>query len=280
MAASPITTMEKIVEAFEVILPYLPGFFDDETAFSITDRDKYLKTIYSKNIRGSVGPGDPLPRGSAAVEAMQQGCSVTKVIPKEVLGVEIRSTDIPIKDETGVIIGTLGVARSLNRQAEVTQLAATLSEALKQISGGINEITAGVQNLAEANKELSAQTVETNNEAKQTDEVINFIRNVADQTNLLGLNAAIEAARAGEMGRGFGVVAGEIRKLSNSSTESIQEINTILSRIQTRVANIAAGIEQSNTTFRQQATALQEINASVQELHATANILDQLAKKL
>lgn len=272
--------MDKIIEAFDILLPYLPCFFEDEVAFSITDRDKYLKTVYSKKIRGSVGKGDALPHGSAASEAMKQGCAVTKIIPKEALGVEIRSTDIPVKDDAGTIVGTIGVARSLDRQQEVSQLANSVSQAMKQISTGINQVSCGVQELAIANKELLQHTNETKNDTKHTDEVIVFIRNIADQTNLLGLNAAIEAARAGEMGRGFGVVADEIRKLSSSSSESIKQINDILSRIQYRVSNIATGIDKSNLIFTDQTAALQEINASVQELNATASILDDLAKKL
>jgi methyl-accepting chemotaxis protein len=172
------------------------------------------------------------------------------------------------------------VAASLERQSEVSALADTLAQALSQISAGISQFSGGVQALAATNQEIAAHAGEARKEAQKTDEVVAFVKNVADQTNLLGLNAAIEAARAGDAGRGFGVVAEEIRKLSASSNESIKQIDAILRHIQSRVADIADGVGKANGVYAEQAAALQEITASIQELNASAQTLDALAKKL
>lgn len=270
----------QLIAAFAKLLPYLPGFFDDDVTLSLTDRERYVKIIHSPSIPVSVRDGDVLPSGASSAQAIRQGKTVSSIIGKEVFGFEIKSVDIPLRDDNGKVIGTLGAARSLNRQREVSNLTNTVSEALQQVSAGIQQVAAGVQNLVAANKDILVNANEAKADTKNTDEVIGFIRNISSQTNLLGLNAAIEAARAGEMGRGFGVVAEEIRKLSHSSNENITQVNTILKRIQGRVTNIAESIEKANAVYEDQAAALEEITASIQELNATAQLLETLAKKL
>lgn len=71
--------------------------------------------------------------------------------------------------------------------------------------------------------------------------MLNFIKKVAAQTKLLGLNAAIEAARAGEHGRGFTVVANEVRRLAEDSAESAEQISAILNNIEKSVGEIIVG---------------------------------------
>ncbi|WP_371379826.1 methyl-accepting chemotaxis protein [Sporomusa aerivorans] len=274
------TDIEKILAAFNLFAPYLKELFEDDVTLSVTDKEKYLKILHSASIKVSVNDGDRLPSGAASLQAIMQGKTRSMVISKEVVGIDVRSVDVPVKDETGTVIGSIGIAKSLNRQREVYTLANTLAASLKQISDGIGHVAAGVQDLVNSNKELLQYTDNARNDTQKTDEVITFIKNVASETNLLGLNAAIEAARAGEQGRGFSVVAEEIRKLSSSSHESISQINAILQRVQTQVIQISRGIHKANSVVEEQAAAIEEITASIEELSASATILEGLANKL
>ena len=172
------------------------------------------------------------------------------------------------------------LANNENVKDEIKNITKNLVESLSQISLGINEVAIGVQQLAEMNTQLLVKTNETNEKAKNSDEIVAIIQDISKQTNLLGLNASIEAARAGESGKGFAVVAQEIRKLSNTSKESINKIDTIIKYISDSISSIDDSLNSTNEISQNQSAALQQITASVEELNSTAHLLGEIANKL
>ena len=200
-------------------------------------------------------------------------------MPREVFGFPFKGIGIPIRYESGKVIGSLGVGKSLKRQGEISDLADTLSSSLEQIAIAIDEISSGVQAVSTFNSSVSKNIDDTQVETEKTDYIIKFVNNVASKTNLLGLNASIEAARAGEHGRGFAVVAEEIRKLSTTTTTSIKEINGILKNVRNSVDDIKENMYESNSVFQEQAAALEEVTASMQELYSSAEILRTISSE-
>lgn len=133
----------------------------------------------------------------------------------------------------------------------------TMSE-LERVASDITESAALIESLGERSKQISS--------------VVGVIREIADQTNLLALNAAIEAARAGEQGRGFAVVADEVRKLAERTSLSTQEIATTVSAILDetgravgRMQELSANMSGSVEMAREAGDSLEAIDQRAQE---------------
>jgi len=108
---------------------------------------------------------------------------------------------------------------------------------------GVETATQQINRVAESVDETARQIQTLSEHVKQIGNITTVIRDVADQTNLLALNAAIEAARAGEQGRGFAVVADEVRKLAERTTLSVQEISTVITTIQGSVSGAVTSMQ-------------------------------------
>ncbi len=268
-----------MINFFYSALPSIEVLFDEDVSMALTDTKQYLYTKYSSKLELSTNKGDIIPEGGAVIEVLRTGKNIIKIVPEHVYGTAFKSFAIPIKEENKVV-GVLVVGKSLARKNAVMSITKSLSETLSQVSIGINEVAKGVQDLATMNEELLLETKETNEKTKDTDNIVTFIQGISSQTNLLGLNAAIEAARAGDAGRGFNVVAQEIRKLSNSSNESIKQIDSVIKHISTSINSINDGLIKSNDVSQSQSAALEEIAASIVELNSTAKKLGELAENL
>jgi uncharacterized protein Yka (UPF0111/DUF47 family) len=119
------------------------------------------------------------------------------------------------------------------------------SETLSNNVVAIERISGNLRQMAERTQDTAAKVEHLNERTSQIGGIVNLIKEIADQTNLLALNAAIEAARAGEQGRGFAVVADEVRKLAERTTAATGEISGLVSAIQQETLDVKAMMEVS-----------------------------------
>jgi methyl-accepting chemotaxis protein len=149
------------------------------------------------------------------------------------------------------------------------------NENLADATSEIVKLTSNVQEAAHVESEMASRIEHLSGEAGQVKEVLNVISDIADQTNLLALNAAIEAARAGEHGRGFAVVADEVRKLAERTQKSLVEIQ---STINVMVQSINDSSEQMNRNS-QNIQELADISSSVEEkINSTLELMNKAAE--
>ncbi|OJV63210.1 MAG: hypothetical protein BGO41_10985 [Clostridiales bacterium 38-18] len=267
------------MQLFNEIIPLLNLLVDEKLMVGINNTERCLK--FYTGTAGTVQSEEQslLKKGSAAYDSIQTGKLVHKVIPKEVFGFPYKAIGYPVFDENGIVVGAIGFGISLEKQSQMETLSTTLSVALEKLSASFKEVSTNIQSVVDRNIDIGRDVVASRESTDKTDEIISFISNIANQTNLLGLNAAIEAARSGEHGRGFGVVAEEIRKMSKSSKDSADLIKNTLTQIKGSIGNIERKIHDNNGIFSMQTEALEEISKSVEALNESAKTLESLAKQ-
>ena len=142
---------------------------------------------------------------------------------------------------------------------------------MNETSGVVSEAVNRIAKIATV-VEQASQTVRTvGQESENVSKIVLVIKEVADQTNLLALNAAIEAARAGEQGRGFAVVADEVRKLAERTTQSTQEITTMISSMHSSARDAVTCIEDAVANVNEGVILTKRVGESVSRLGASSH---------
>lgn len=260
--------------------PYLQQVLGDNSLLTIADREKYLYVVQGKKLQLPIKDGDFIKEGSIADTSLKAGEKVIKRIPAEVLGTPYIGLGIPVIGDDGQITGCIAIGKPIIVQDKLSGMAEDLSNSIDNISSVSSNLMSASEELAATAQELAENTTGIEKDIKEMDNVIALIKEVSDQTHLLGLNAAIEAARAGEHGRGFNVVAGEIRKLAARTQNSVKEISDKLVHIQATILGFATQTHQISAVSQQQAASTEEITASMEKIQAMSEKMAQVAEEL
>lgn len=192
-----------------------------------------------------------------------------------------------VRDEAGVPLRVAGTIRDITHEVNkeliinaVNVNMQGLFEAINDIVRGITSVTEQAQDIATVQEQSYQSALEVKNKTDETKAITGFIKEISDQTNLLGLNASIEAAHAGEVGKGFNVVASEVRKLAEHSRSASINIENTMQEMNHNINHIIDTITSMSTLTQAQAALTEEVNASVEELSTMSEELMNILRKL
>jgi methyl-accepting chemotaxis protein len=210
-----------------------------------------------------------------ATAAQQVGQSIEQVAS----GAEEQSAQV---QETNSKINELSVQISnvTKMSDEMDEKADNVMSNIKEGNNSLDNSVGQIENVKNNSNEVSNTINNLGGLSNKIGEIVQLINDIAAQTNLLALNAAIEAARAGEAGRGFSVVADEIRQLAEESEDATNQIGTLVSEIQNGVAKAVDKMNETEVVVDNSVDAIKTTGNSFEEINAAALQLSDLIEKI
>ncbi|BAH07708.1 hypothetical protein CKR_2657 [Clostridium kluyveri NBRC 12016] len=188
----------------------------------------------------------------------------------------IQQTSISLSDITDNSQNTAELASKILEYTKSVKYAAENGKV------SVDSIVGAINDLASNSKDVSDEVLELEKQSNKIDEIVVIISGISEQTNLLALNAAIEAARAGEAGRGFSVVAEEIRKLAEDTNSSLQDIGNLVKDMNAKTRNVVSAVmtteekvELGVSKSNQVKTSIDEIIGSIENTFSMLNTITE-----
>ncbi|WP_371132384.1 methyl-accepting chemotaxis protein [Pseudomonas sp.] len=195
----------------------------------------------------------------------------------EVLARHANETDQAVTAITEMSSTADSVAQSATETASFTRTANDNAEKSKLV---VAEASSSVLALVDEVARATERVQEMQQDAQRINDVLGVIGAIAGQTNLLALNAAIEAARAGEQGRGFAVVADEVRALAGRTQQSTSEINEMLSKLQQGVGSAVQAMEQTRASCQATADTTSRVNVGLDDMASAVSRIHDLSAQI
>jgi len=275
--------LHPVSKAFHDFAPIVAEMFSEGSTIIITDLQKIIAKKSSKKFDvNSLQINNILLEESMSLKTIKSKQPIIEELEASIYGIPTLQACYPLFDEdnSDEVVGCFAIITPKEAATNLRNMSENLEVGLTGIASVIEELATSASNIHTNELELNKDIEQIINLSEEINEVSSFIKEIADETKMLGLNAAIEAARAGDAGRGFGVVAEEIRKLSEQSKSTVPKIKQLTDSIKSKVNDASERSQISLASSQEQAAATQEITASVEEITSISEELNKIAKDL
>ncbi len=276
--------MEMLENVYQTIInsgKYIYDLMDGKSTIIIYDTEKIIEFYESAEIKVVLKVGSKIIEGTTGYRAIKEKRRIKEFIDSKhsPSGMPYMGIASPVF-HNGSVVGAIVMLTPSEQQDIFREMSIQLNETSENTLKASQDISISANNLANAVNELNKNTSNANDQLKNIEAVTTLIKQIADQTKLLSLNARIEAARAGEQGKGFAVVANEIGKLAADTNSNIKEISNIAISISNAFETIIQSIGALEEAVQNQAAATEEINASMSNLDDNAKKMIEVANNL
>lgn len=271
--------MSKVIENIISAIDFYREVFPEDVRITIFDTEKVVVDIPGEKVNWPSNTGAPISNyeGSVVVKSMREQKKLREERGPERWGIAYISTALPLY-ENDQLVGALAAVVSNEKVDMMRSGAMTLSSTVQQLNATTETVGQASTNLSVRIQEMSNQLQIIMTDVKQSRFILRSVEDIAENSKLLGLNAAIEAARIGEMGKGFEVVANEIRKMADFSKTSANDINKQLKSINDSVESMYDSFQQVVAFSKELASSLQEINSAFEDVATTSEELLNASK--
>lgn len=209
-------------------------------------------------------------QGSTESEAFARRLSSDALSQAEELAVTVNSVQMM----------TASIKRVAESARESEEVARTASSTALKGGEAVDRTVAGIQEIRETVAESTRKVKRLAESSQQISQIVSVISQIASRTNLLALNASIEAARAGESGKGFAIVADEVRQLADRSAKALKEIEQIVLQIQGETSQVMAAMEQGTQQVIQGTKLAEQAKRSLDDIIQVSNRIDALVRSI
>lgn len=270
--------MEKVFEIMIAAAPVISELFEGNAAINICDKEQCIYALDGKKAKSPMFVGQVLDNNVMNKNGINENIYIKKksffsIFEAKEYGFTFKASAVPIVNEEKEVVGWIGTSIDITDYERIVTATEQLKNSLGETKLTTSDIASTAVNLSEKVNSLIENTENTEKLIIEGSEAIKLIENIAKQSNLLGLNAAIESSRAGEYGKGFSVVAGEMRKLAQNSAESSKRISDALNQMSYSMKVIIDTINELGEISTNQAAGLEELSATVEQISLNSEIL-------
>ncbi len=275
--------LHPIATAFSVFAPMIASLFPEGAFLFVTDMEMIgLRQASNKFDMPDIQIGYKLKENPVIYKAINTKKMVVEEMDTSVHGFPVMTMCYPCfdEDDQNQMVGVLGLVLPKKTAFDLREISNNICRGLEEISATMQQLAASSVQITDNERQLNQKIKEIDIISEDINAVLDFIKQIADETKMLGLNAAIEAARAGELGRGFGVVADEIRELSDESKGTVGKIRVLTDSIKEKIKETTCNSESTMLATEEQAAASEEVTASIQEITSMAEHLEKIAREI